>query len=88
MAPGVQPLSITVIISTVISTVSDLADGCGQQVNNALVRHSDHAVTVDFNDTMTDPHSAALTDPTSQQTTYLHTINAGRITQTSQHHID
>ena len=50
---------------------TDLADGGCKQVYNALVRHRDHAVSVDLNDTMTDAHAATLTDTTTQQTTYL-----------------
>jgi len=52
-----------------------LADGRSKQVNNALVWHGDHAVSVDLNDTMTHSHAAAFTDTTAKQTTYLHRSN-------------
>ena len=48
-----------------------MSDGCGEQVDNALMADGDDAETVDVNDTMTDSHTAALRDAASQQTAYL-----------------
>jgi len=44
-------------------------------VNNAFVWHGNHAVPIDLNDTMTNSHATALTNPTTQQTTYLRSSN-------------
>jgi len=36
-----------------------------------FVRHGNHAVTIDFNDTMTHTHAAPFTNTTTQKTAYL-----------------
>ena len=55
--------------SLIITT--NLANGGSKEVNDAFVRHGNHAVTIDFNDTMTHTHAAPFTNTTTQQAAYL-----------------
>ena len=58
------------IESTIVTAClgwTDLPDGGGQQVDDALVRHGHHALRVDLDDAVADAHAAALRDAAAQQ---------------------
>ena len=55
--------------------ITDLADTGGQQVDDPLVRDRHHALAVDLNDPVADPHTASLCYSSPQQTADLKISN-------------
>ena len=53
-----------------------LSDGGGQQIDDSVVRHGNDALSVDFDDTVTDSHSATLGDAAAKEAANL--VNKGR----------
>ena len=47
--------------------MTNLADTGGQEIDDPLVRDGHHALAVDLDDPVSDPHTAPLCDPSSQQ---------------------
>jgi len=51
----------------------DLPDGCGEEIDNALVGYGHHALAVDLDDAMADAHAAPLGNTAAQQAADLNT---------------
>jgi len=48
-----------------------LSDGGGQHAHNLLMRHSNHTLTINVNDSMSNPHTTTLCYASPQQATDL-----------------
>jgi len=66
------------MIIIIMFIISNLADWSSKQVYDALMWHSNHAVSINFNDTMADSHTAPLTNATTQKTAYLYSDHKRR----------